>query len=582
MKLNMRKERSVMKFFVDLSIRKKLTSIFVLIFIFQLSIGAIGIISTKKISASADYMYSTNLVSIKDLHEIQGGMNEIRADVLKLIYEKDNSKINDLSKSIDDSISKIYNAIQHYDTMKRTQEEEKLYEEFKNDFTKYTDKVNRVTTFAKNNDFNNAVLAYNTELKPVTDSILGKIHRCIEINDEVAKNDNANNIKLFKTITYIIAITSLIAFIIVLLLAYIVSKNIISPLEEIKGFAQRISNYDFSQIINIKRKDEFGQTAQSLNTAQENIRGFIKMIMDSSNQIKISSKDLSSAIEDLTIKSITIDEAVNSIAGTMQESTAATQEINASIEEVDASINELSKRALEGSNNANEFKERAFEVQKSSERAIEDNEKIFEEKKKHMERVIEKGKVVDNIKVMADTIGSISEQTNLLALNAAIEAARAGEMGRGFAVVADEVRKLAEQSSEAVKNIQETIVNVQKAFKESIEANSDILNFINSDVRQQFKAYGQTGKQYFEDSEFVSRMSQEIAAMSEELTATVGQVSDAAVSMAANSQKTGEQAQMIMESVNETTKAIEKVAVSIHSQNEAAEKLNEMIQRFKI
>ena len=69
-------------------------------------------------------------------------------------------------------------------------------------------------------------------------------------------------------------------------------------------------------------------------------------------------------------------------------------------------------------------------------------------------RLLKNGKVVDNIKIMADTIGSIAEQTNLLALNAAIEAARAGEQGKGFAVVAEEVRKLAEQSSQAVTGIQ--------------------------------------------------------------------------------------------------------------------------------
>ena len=39
---------------------------------------------------------------------------------------------------------------------------------------------------------------------------------------------------------------------------------------------------------------------------------------------------------------------------------------------------------------------------------------------------LEEGKVVKDIKVMADTISGIATQTNLLALNAAIEAARAG------------------------------------------------------------------------------------------------------------------------------------------------------------
>ena len=86
-----------------------------------------------------------------------------------------------------------------------------------------------------------------------------------------------------------------------------------------------------------------------------------------------------------------------------------------------------------------------------------------------MEKAIEDGKVVDSIKVMADTIASIAEQTNLLALNAAIEAARAGEQGKGFAVVAEEVRKLAEQSAEAVINIQDTISKSSKAFKSSID-----------------------------------------------------------------------------------------------------------------
>jgi len=48
--------------------------------------------------------------------------------------------------------------------------------------------------------------------------------------------------------------------------------------------------------------------------------------------------------------------------------------------------------------------------------------------------------------------------TNLLALNASIEAARAGEQGKGFAVVADEVRKLAEQTKDAVEEINTNLV----------------------------------------------------------------------------------------------------------------------------
>lgn len=37
-----------------------------------------------------------------------------------------------------------------------------------------------------------------------------------------------------------------------------------------------------------------------------------------------------------------------------------------------------------------------------------------------------------------------------------------------------------------------------------------------------------------------------------------------------------------MENVNETTRAIEQISLSIHNQNEAIERLNEMVQKFKV
>jgi methyl-accepting chemotaxis protein len=71
-------------------------------------------------------------------------------------------------------------------------------------------------------------------------------------------------------------------------------------------------------------------------------------------------------------------------------------------------------------------------------------------------------------------IGSIAKQVNLLSLNATIESARAGEAGKGFAVVASEIKSLAHQTSDATKNIDKNIANIQVVSKQVITAMTTI------------------------------------------------------------------------------------------------------------
>lgn len=79
---------------------------------------------------------------------------------------------------------------------------------------------------------------------------------------------------------------------------------------------------------------------------------------------------------------------------------------------------------------------------------------------------------------MSETIDHIADQTNLLALNATIEAARVGAAGRGFAVVAGEVKRLATQSAKATEQIQESLVAMNTATRNTEQAIERIWNVI--------------------------------------------------------------------------------------------------------
>ncbi|WP_291635158.1 methyl-accepting chemotaxis protein [Clostridium sp.] len=409
-----------------------------------------------------------------------------------------------------------------------------------------------------------------------------KIDQLISENEKATKAINSNNIAQFNKVRKIIIIYIVVAILFIILLSSKVDKNIMKSLNKIKDSANRLALYDFSNPIIITSMDEFGQASIALNIAQENIKGLVKEIMSHASDMSASSEEILATTQEITAKIEIIDQSTVEINSSVQEASSTSEEIAASVLEVNSSMEELSSKAMEGSGNADQIKERAGKVQAYAKSALEKSNSIYEEKERNILKAIEDGKVVDEIKVMADGIAAIASQTNLLALNAAIEAARAGEQGRGFAVVAEEVRRLAEQSAETVNTIQSTIIKVETAFKNLSVNSSDVLKFIIENIKPVLEEYSKSGKQYGEDGEFISAMSEEIASMSEEVEATVSEVSRAVENLAENSQLSAEHTGDIQISIEETSKAMEQVAQASQVQAELAQKLNELVLKFKI
>ena len=144
-----------------------------------------------------------------------------------------------------------------------------------------------------------------------------------------------------------------------------------------------------------------------------------------------------------------------------------------------------------------------------------------------LEKALADAKVVDQIGDLAESILNITAQTNLLALNASIEAARAGEAGKGFAVVADEIRVLAEQSKDAVANIQSVTDNVNQAVGNLASDSYKLLNFVDTEVVGSFDSFEKMADAYNLDASTINDLMSDFSATSEELVASIDGILEA-------------------------------------------------------
>ena len=99
-------------------------------------------------------------------------------------------------------------------------------------------------------------------------------------------------------------------------------------------------------------------------------------------------------------------------------------------------------------------------------------------------------KDVRNYKKVTDDVEQISQNINLLSFNASIEAARAGELGKGFSVIANNIRELSENSRKSVqnatsnnKNINESIVYINKVIDNFIERIKNLMEVVENTIK---------------------------------------------------------------------------------------------------
>lgn len=258
------------------------------------------------------------------------------------------------------------------------------------------------------------------------------------------------------------------------------------------------------------------------------------------------------------------------------------EEVNSSTGMIESTVKELNTNAEKDSTSALKIRDKAMNVKGQGENAVKNAKDIYSGIIKNVKSAIEQGKVVEDVRIMADSIAEISEQTNLLALNAAIEAARAWENGRGFAVVTDEVKSLAEQTKDTVERIKKVIQEVKVAFDNLSSESRTVLDFLQNDVNKDYELLIETATSYVEDSQLISSMSDEIKNTSNTITQIINNIAKGINTVSSKSLDTAGKSQEIKSSMDEAAYEVNNILKSIKDQSNIADELTKVIEVYTV
>lgn len=357
-----------------------------------------------------------------------------------------------------------------------------------------------------------------------------------------AQDEEFSGYAVKKAATMIVA--CVVMLIIVAILIAMISRDITKSLKKIKEQFDIIAGGNFARKMQkpmLKRKDDFGQLANELEKMRESVRSLLAQVKIEAANIDTVVESIDSHVFNLNGEIEDVSATTEQLAASTQETAASAEQINGMTQQIEEAAREIAIRAQDGATEAEEIHQRATQTKDETVANRMKVKQMLSEIREGLEKALEDAKVVEQISVLADSILAITGQTNLLALNASIEAARAGEAGKGFAVVAEEIRVLAEQSKDAVANIQAVTENVNHAVRNLTSDSNRLLDFVDTDIVESFNNFEKMADDYNLDAAKINDLVSDFSATSEELVASITNITQAidGISSASNDSAAG-------------------------------------------
>ncbi|WP_282939210.1 HAMP domain-containing methyl-accepting chemotaxis protein [Paenibacillus sp. RC67] len=559
-----------------MTIGKKLMISYAVILLIMGVMGTLDLISMRILQNNTRQITQNWLVGTQVANQVNFAKEHISVLYYQMIAEPNAAKKVELNNQITETFADIDQGLTAYESSVADEQDRANLNQLKIKWNQFKDLNTRQKAGGKGMEEASA------EVSKAFQDVQDSISVIVSYNKKGADQAQQDSEELYRRSIIEFAVLIVLAFVVVAVIGYLVTRIISRPMVEASQALVRISQGDLTgKQLASKSKDELGTLITAVNTVSHSLKESVLQMQETSHLVAASAQQLSASSEENAAASEHVTQSIQDVASgsenqaqSAMECARAMDEMAVGVQRIAESTSEISEITIEASQQA----EQGTTVLQDASAKIHSISKAVGKTGEVIRKLEEQSHSINRISLF---IGDIARQTNLLSLNAAIEAARAGEHGRGFAVVADEIRKLATQTADSIEEINRVIDGIREGTGQAVLSMDEGMVEVEGGLQAMSQAE-ETFSWIVNSSIEISRRVQEAAAAAQQMSASTEEVTATITSMGHIAEQTSGLAQTVAATTEQQLASIQEITSSATTLSGISEDLHQLVIKFRV